>query len=388
MKLPFYLRILGYYRITSDTRYKTRLQNLFFSARIDAYSDPSGNFYVSRKDKARLLSEARKERLPLAVSELLGVSGLIRLHLYRVGIPIGALLAILVFLFGSSIVWRVEVSGNETIGEQAIIDGLAERGLGIGSWVKRKSYDDVITAYRLSHPEIAWMGIYTKGTTAYVRVIENKSHNTPQEVPSPSHLIASSDALIVRLDIAHGTAVVKPGSVVKKGDILALGLVTGAHKDTLLSAEGEVIGRITEEFVVEVPYVQAEKTEKNRKKIGIDLVFFEKTINIFKKTGKRPPDYVIIERKEDITLPGGIQLPLWILVREGIVYENCERRLEKGEAILEGTEILEREIRAVVGMGELLSRSVRIEEKEDSCVLYATVEYTKNIAESLPFTVN
>lgn len=385
---PLYVRVAGYYRIKIDDKYKTRLQNLLFSICVNAYLDEKGNFYIAYKDKSRLLAAAKKERLSLSVSELLGLPGLLRLHKHRVGIPLGVLLSILILLWGSNTVWRVEVSGNESVSAEAIVRGLAEEGFGIGSSTKNENYDGVITAYRLLHPEIAWMGIYTQGTTAYVRVIENNVENDKDIAPSPAHLVASMDALIVRLDIAHGTAVVKPGCVVKKGDALVLGHVPGAHVDTVLAAEGEVIGRVSENFVVEIPYVQKEKQEKERKIIECALIFFEKTINIFKKTGKSPFDYVIIERKESITLPNGLSLPIGYVVREKIAYEESELLLEKGEAILQGMELLEQKIRAAVGTGELLSRSVRVEEREDACVLYATVEYTKNIAEGLPFTVS
>ena len=99
-------------------------------------------------------------------------------------------------------------------------------------------------------------------------------------------------------------------------------------------------------------------------------------------------DYVIIERKETLSLPNGLPLPLGYVVKEAIFYGETERTLEKEEAILEGAARIEEQIRAAVGDGVLLSREMRIEEKEDACVLYATVEYTQNIAEQLPFTVN
>ena len=98
-------------------------------------------------------------------------------------------------------------------------------------------------------------------------------------------------------------------------------------------------------------------------------------------------DYVIIERKEAITL-WGCTLPFGFSVREAVYYEEIPRTLSKSEAIHEGSAELEQKIRKAVGDGELLWRHVRIVEKEDACLLHATIEYTKNIAETLPFTVN
>lgn len=386
--LPIYVRIFGYYCIKTDDKYKTRLQNLLFTARINAYSDKEGNVFVSRRDKAKLLAAAKKERLTLSIGELLGLPRFLILKKHRIGIPLGIFLGALILFLGSNTVWRVEVSGNVEIAEDEIVRDLSALGFGVGSRTRADNYDDIITAYRLEHPEIAWMGIYTQGTTACVRVIENEVQNSTSESKQPSNLVATADAVIVRLDVLHGSSVVKPGSVVKKGDVLAIGVVSGAHSDTVLSAEGKIIGRVTESFSVEVPYLQKEKVEVERKKVGIDLIFFEKTINIFKKTSKTPMGYVIIERKEGFALPNGHVLPWSFGIREMIVYEEREYRLDKADAIFEGTALLESKIRTAVEDGELLSRSVRIEEREDACVLYATVEYTKNIAESLPFTVS
>ena len=112
-----------------------------------------------------------------------------------------------------------------------------------------------------------------------------------------------------------------------------------------------------------------------------------KTINIFKKTSKIPMDYVIIKRKEDFTV-GKFTLPFGLTVQEAIYYKEYGRNLSKNEAVFEGGALLEERIRAAVGEGELLARSVRVEEKEGACVLHATIEYTKNIAERLPFSVD
>lgn len=385
---PLYVRLFGYYRVKTEEKYKTRLQNLFLTLRINAYPAKKDGFFIAAKDLSRLLSAAKRERLSVSVGEICGLPRRLYMQRHRIGLPLGILCAVLVLWLGTHHVWRVEVSGNETVTEEAIVEGLSSLGFGVGSNTKVENADGLIATYLLSHPEIAWMGIYTEGTTAHVRVIENKAMGDREPEDIPSHLVATKDALIVRLDITHGTAAVKQGSVVKRGDVLALGLISGAHHDTLLAAKGEVIGRVSESFRVEIPYVQTEKWEKERKKLAFDMIFFEKTINIFKKTSKNPMDYVIIERKETLSLPNGLPLPLGYIVKEAVFYGETERTLEKEEAILEGAARIEEQIRAAVGDGVLLSREMRIEEKEDACVLYATVEYTQNIAEQLPFTVN
>ncbi len=388
LKLPFYQRVLGYFRVHTDERHATRFQNLIYKAHILAYPCGTAVFLVPRKEKERLAQAAKRERLPLSFGEILGLPRFFLAYRFRIGIPIGALLASLLLFWGTHTVWRVEVSGSETIPAEKIESELLDLGFGIGSRTAQKNYDALITAYRLEHPEVAWMGIYTEGTTAHVRIIENKAH-TDTELPlPPSHLVAEADALIVRMDIEHGTAAVKRGEVVKKGDVLVLGYAKGAHEDSVFAAKGSVIGRVTEDISVEIPYKQTVKVEQNREKVQVYLNFFEKNINIFKKSNKNASDYVIIKRKERFSLPGGRSLPFGYTVAEALFFAQTEIELDKDEAIREGMDDLEARIRAAVGDGTLLARSIRIEEKDGSCVLHATVEYTKNIAKRLPFAVN
>lgn len=387
LKPPLLLRIFGYYLVKAEKKYVTRLQNLFFTAAIVAYPDGENGFYIRARDKQRLLLLIKKERLSVTVSTLLGVPHRLVVNRFRIGVPIGVLLSILLLFMGTNTVWRVEISGNEQISSSVIEEGLSELGFGIGSKTNRENYDDIVTAYRLKHPDIAWMGIYTSGTTAHVRIIENKMQKPNIGEKTVTNLVATEDALVLRLDVAHGKSVVKAGNVVKKGDVLVLGLLGGAHSDTVLPAEGAVIGRVAKDITVEIPYLQTEKVEKKRKILEMDLFFFEKTINIFKKTSKTPMDYVIIERKEELT-PAKTALPFGFLVREAVYYQENERYLTKDEAIAEGKTLLDREIRQAVGDGELFVRRAWVEEKEGACVLHATIEFSKNIAEALPFTVS
>ena len=227
MKLPLYRRLGGYYRTFCDARYQTRLQNLLFVGGIASYSDGCGGFFIPRKAKAHLLHLAKRERLPVSVSALLGLPRVLLAHKHRFGVPLGILLGLFLLFAGTHTVWRVEISGNDTVASEFIEEALAEAGFGVGCKTAWESYDSVIAACRASYPEIAWMGIYTEGTTAFVKVIENTAFPEENVALQPSHLVASNDAVILQTEVLHGTCTVKAGNVVKAGDILVLGLSSG-----------------------------------------------------------------------------------------------------------------------------------------------------------------
>jgi hypothetical protein len=153
-----------------------------------------------------------------------------------------------------------------------------------------------------------------------------------------------------------------------------------------MAASGRVVGRVTKDFSVSIPYEQTEKRETGRQTLDFFLIFFRKPLIFFKKTNKNEFNYVIIERKEYFSLFGK-RLPFGYYLREAILYEEVPATLSAGEAIREAYLALDAEIRLAVGEGELLSRRIRVEETDGACRLYATVEYTKNIAVSVPFSV-
>ena len=389
MKPPIYCRILGYYRVWVSEKDQTRLQNLIFTEHVVAYRIDASAFYIPQSQKKRLLAAAEKKHIPIFCSGIQGMPELLTRYRTRIGIPIGALFATLLLVLGTHTVWHVEISGNETVAKETIRDGLQTLGFGIGSPTDQENYDQLIAAYRLKYPSIAWMGIYTQGTTAYVRVIENKSVSDGANAPDyPSNLVADLDGVIVRVEAEAGTPVVTPGTVVKKGDALVLGWVKGVCNDRILPAKGSVVARVSETICVRVPYEEVQKIEKERKIAQISVNFFEKRINIFKKNNTNATDYVIIEKEKPFRLLGGCVLPFGFSWKEAILYDEERVILDPVAARLRAQEELEARVRTAVGGGDILFRRVWEEEADDAIVLCALIEYTRNIAVSVPFTVS
>ena len=384
--LSLFHRFLGYHRVSVTERDRTRLLDLALREHLTLSEEAPTVFLLPHVQKERLLRFAAKEHLVLAVGPLLGLPRLLCENRFRIGLPLGVLLAALILLFGCTRVWRLEITGNERLTDTEIEEALAALDFGVGSPTYRTGYDDLIASVRLFCPEIAWMGVYTEGMTAHVRVIERKSPAEEETETAPAHLVASDDAVILQMALIHGTPTVKVGNVVKKGDILALGLLSGAAEDKIVSASGCVTGRVTGDFSVSIPYEQTEKREIDRQTLDLSLIFFRKPLFFFKKTNKNELNYVIIERKEYFSL-FGTRLPFGYFVREAVLYEEIPSTLSAGEAIREACLALDAEIRLAVGEGELLSRRIRVEETDGACHLHATVEYTKNIAVSVPFSV-
>ena len=152
-------------------------------------------------------------------------------------------------------------------------------GVSVGSFLPRMDFEAICNEYRLSHPEIAWMGMYREGTVLRVKILETASYEE-EEKPPYANIVAAADGVITDIAVSRGTAVVKKGQTVKKGDLLVSGVLIGNGQETLLSAEAVVMGQREEEISVFIPYLQTQSVEGETVLEEILINFFGKTINI------------------------------------------------------------------------------------------------------------
>lgn len=381
MKLGFFLSlfhfVFGYYLIGSEECHRARLLNLLLRDGIMAYPHGESSWLVSARHSKKL--DAICADTHVARSEVLGLLSILRRYRSRVGLLMGALVASLLVFLAQSVVWRVEVSGNESIPDTVIEENLIALGFGEGSFIKSADLPSIANAYRLAYDGIAHMDIYCKGTVAHVRVIEAVTGEGETE-KAPASLIASRDAVIESFDISHGTIMTEVGAVVKKGDLLVSGIVDGAHEGILLRAEGTVKGVVSEDVLVEIPMQSVKNTVYGRKNTVFSINFFGKSINICRSTGKMPPTYGTIEEKEIFVLPSGKRLPFSVTKRVAVFSREEQITLSETEALRLAYAVLKNKLAVVLKDGTLVSKTVSAQMTEESCILKCTVTYITNIA--------
>ncbi len=388
MRLPIHDKIFGYYRITVESKDRTRLINLFLKHKIISYPQGEYIWLVAAKDKKRLSREAAALGIQLYISPLGGLPGYVLRYQSRWGIPLGIFLVCLILLFAGTHVWQVDIQGNENVSDAVIEENLRKLGFGVGSSTKRTDLALLSDAYRAAFHDVSYMSIYIEGTVAHVKVMETETKEDNKDKQSiPSHLVSACDAVIHGLDVSHGKPLVKIGQVVKAGEILVSGFVEGAHADFLLSAEGRIMGAVTEEIFIKIPLSKTKETVQKREIAQISINFFGKTRNIFTNTGKMGTSYGTIVKENALYLPSGKSLPISFVMKEAVFYQSEKVTLSFAEALRLANADLKTLLAAKVGEGELLAKSVSVEEKEGTLFLACTVRYTKNIAVPSPITV-
>ena len=135
---------------------------------------------------------------------------------------------IFLLVFSSLFVWDITVSGNETIPESVILDAMEENGLRLGAFIPSLDTERIEGVVILEVDGISFISVNLRGTVANVELRERADNTEIVDIESPSNLVASRDGQISALEITGGVSKVKLGEIVKKGDLLASGVIDSA----------------------------------------------------------------------------------------------------------------------------------------------------------------
>ena len=163
--------------------------------------------------------------------------------LARWGIVVGIALSITAAILCSAFVTRVDVSGAESaLVRKEVFDVLTSNGVKVGgnaSSVDAKTLEKSL----LEIGGIAFASVKKRGGRIYVFVKEELPSEEFEEIDGTS-VVAKRRAVVTRVIVDGGTAVVKYGDVVNEGDILIDGYTVYGDERLSVRAAGEVWGKV------------------------------------------------------------------------------------------------------------------------------------------------
>ncbi len=346
------LLLLGYYRLDFSKEDIAKVADIFLKNRINVKLVESSAFVsVSKfKDIERVLSG----NIEYSVSELLGVLGILKSFVKRPVALITTSVFLILFLFSSFLVWDVRVEGVGVDTEEQIKEELELAGLKIGKpWFKINK-NDVETKLLLKSESVSWVNINRRGTVAYVSVIEKVIHDEQEEKSGYANVIAERDCIIEEITVSSGYAVVKPGDTVQAGQILISGVFPSELGGGLCYAEGNVVGRYTDEISVSVPRYREEKIPTDKKTSSLNINFFGFSLKLLKNYRNLPNDCVIIEDERRMTVFGGRSVPISLVRNFYIEYSVSEKKLSDDEMVREARLSMQKELSDRLSERELL----------------------------------
>ena len=306
----------------------------------------------------------------------------------RFGIPIGFVFAALLFALAQSVIWRIDVTGNQNLTSEQVITILNENGLSVGSFIPSLKTDYIEQKIMINDDNVAWMSIKVFGTVARVEIKEVIDTEIKEKHTTPANLVSLFDAQIVGMEVYSGFLSVKEGDFVRKGELLVSGVYKEGKAPLRFSrASGVVLGRITYTLEIEIPLIQTKKVYTGEKINKKTLIFFGKPINFFLNYRNLPISYDIINYVYTFNPFSLGELPISLSVNEYLAYETKEVEISENEAIEQAYEKLRELIDSELPDAQILRKKLSGEFVDGKYVLKCTVVAICNIAKQVDFQV-
>ena len=280
MNWKLYNFLKHYKKITVEGNNPERLINLCLINKlhikgVELKSDRTVLFYVSYRDLADLKRIAGG-RYRVKEDGEYGYSyrftGFIKKKILLTGI----LLFAGIIIYQSLFVAEIEVTGYESINEQALRKSMKEIGFYEGC-SKKINLEKVKLHLYEDFDNISWIGIKYKGNMAQVTVAETDHiyENKKIDITSPCNVVAAVSGYIKSIDPEEGIRVAEDGEYVEEGDVIISGEVPLTKTDF---AEGEAPETVA--------YVHAAGTVEAKIPVRLNYCI-ERYELIKKKTGRK-----------------------------------------------------------------------------------------------------
>lgn len=249
----------------------------------------------------------------------------------RLGALIGIIIFAAIIWISSLYVWSINVSGNNEISSEDIINTAKDCGICPGILKKRIDVSSTEQMIMSKLGNIAWMSVNIEGSC--VNIIVKEKIVSPEIVveSEPCNIIASKDGQIERLETYKGTPVVSAGDIVTKGQLLVSGVVEGPDfKSGLTDADCKVFAKTKHKVERKIPLttVQAKDTGKIVKKYRIKA--FGKEFSIW--SPKKIDDTYRCENSSNNAKFFGVDIPIVLYTEKWYEQECSEKTITSEEA--------------------------------------------------------
>lgn len=303
---------------------------------------------------------------------------------YRKMLAFGFLIFFGIIIFLSSLIWDIEIIGNEKVRTEDIMK-ILEKGNIKNGIIKYKIDKDYTKHLLLNEFDtFSFLSIEIKGTKL---IIEIKEQDLPPEkidMDTPCNVVATKKGVIVKAIARNGKAVVRKGDVVKKGQILISGLISDEYSEEqiFVHADGEVLATTVYTYRVDEPIIKTIKEETGRVHERREIKFGQKGIQFTK--GEIPYKEYIEEVREVKLIKIDIDLPIKMFIHQ---YKEVETKKIKQnmDFIKQSTYI-----KAVKELNKQLPKTAQIESKDvkyyikdDILSTYVIMEVVEDIGEKI-----
>ena len=303
---------------------------------------------ISIKDFKIACKIAKQTKCRIKIQNKKGVPFIFNKYKKRKLFFVFLLLIIIAVISLSRFIWNIEITGNNNIDSNELLETLKQEGLKVGVLKSKINTKEIINKMRLDRNDLAWIGIELNGTNAVVKIVEADAKPEIIQEDEYCNIVATKDGVITKINAINGTPLVKEGDTIKKGTILIGGFLEGKYTGTrYVHANGEVYAKVwySEKQKVGQNVVKLSKTGNEEKRYSVKLNNFQ--INFYKTLSKFQ-NYDTIVSRNKLKIFSDFYLPIEIITTTN--YEQVEETINytldeaKNKAIEEIKEILDKQI--------------------------------------------
>lgn len=264
-------------------------------------------------------------------------------------LAVGSVIFLITLYFLSSFVWFINVTGTDKLSDAEIKKIAAAAGLkpGVAKWDLDTNL--IEKTIREKIPEVAWAGVYVKGTRVTIEIAERKLV-TEKANRGPAHIVAKKAGLIKEVLVLNGQAQVKEGDTILPGTILISGEIKEEIKQEptnqplpegqeppepkyiskFVQAKGIVRARVWYEGYGECRITETLEKLSGKEKTSVRMKFESKEIII---SGPKEAPFQHYEERQTVkTLPKWRNIEIPVEVRTVTYFEKIKERINYGQA--------------------------------------------------------
>ncbi|MEA4919520.1 MAG: sporulation protein YqfD [Clostridiaceae bacterium] len=264
---------------------------------------------MSVRNYLRVKPFAEQCMCSVKITETSGIAHALSPFRKRYFLIASAFICAFVCFLSTRFLWRVTISGCESISQREIWNQLSDLGLRTGKLCSSIDTNNIKLELMSMRDDIAYVTINMSGTEAYVSIVERDMNQQIVPEKQPCDIISDKTGVIENMQVLRGDSKVSVGDAVVPGDLLVSGTITSSQGETRL------IGSM------------ADITLKTYRKVKLAL---SREIYGLDETGAKRVYYSIIIGRRRIEMPLIEKMPFACYYK---TKETLELRNDKGFSV-------------------------------------------------------
>lgn len=272
---------------------------------------------MSFADFKRIRPIARKTGVRIHIARKAGALYFTYIHRRRYGFYLGAVMALCIFIYLTSCIWVVDVTGNNTTSTKQILKVMEKNGISVGACRYGKKISDIKNSALIELDTLSWLWVTIDGTRAVVEVREKGDATEIVDKTKPCNLVATYPGVIYDMQVRSGRKMVCRGDTVAKGQLLVSGVTETAYRpNRFIYSSGTVIARTWRSAEGEFSHKNTQRIKTGKIKTRHKINLFGKEINLYFNDNLKFKDYTKESRSTRAKLFTNIYLPITFTTEE------------------------------------------------------------------------